>query len=210
MLAEVSEGLGEAMKGLDLRDIPRNSVWRKEAGKVGHELSIGVLALQGSVEEHLRLLASCEGVRPYPVKTADALAQADGLILPGGESTAIALLLHDFQLFEPLKQRIRKGLPVWGTCAGLILLARRIVGEPSHLDAMDITVRRNAYGRQIDSFSATASLPEVADHPPLTFIRAPGSKRRGGRTGTAYPGGTHNRRPAGTAVSHLLSSGADR
>lgn len=141
---------------------------------MGHELSIGVLALQGSVEEHLRLLASCEGVRPYPVKTADALAQADGLILPGGESTAIALLLHDFQLFEPLKQRIRKGLPVWGTCAGLILLARRIVGEPSHLDAMDITVRRNAYGRQIDSFSATASLPEVADHPlPLTFIRAP-------------------------------------
>ena len=126
-------------------------------------VSIGVLSLQGSVEEHLRLLSACEGVQSFPVKSADALNRVDGLILPGG-----------FQLSAPLLGRIRQGLPVWGTCAGLILLAKQLVGEPSHLGVMDITVRRNAYGRQINSFSVTDSIPPVADHPlSLTFIRAP-------------------------------------
>ena len=86
----------------------------------------------------------------------------------------MARLLRDFQLSAPLLGRIRQGLPVWGTCAGLILLAKQLVGEPSHLGVMDITVRRNAYGRQINSFSVTDSIPPVADHPlSLTFIRAP-------------------------------------
>lgn len=137
--------------------------------------TIGVLALQGSFREHLRLLAKLEGVTPLSVKNTEDLARVDGLILPGGESTAQGKLLRDFALLEPLKARIRDGLPVWGTCAGLILLAKHIAGgEPPHLGVMDITVRRNAYGGQLDSFSTAAVLPAVSSEPlPLVFIRAP-------------------------------------
>ena len=151
-------------------------------------VSIGVLSLQGSVEEHLRLLSACEGVQSFPVKSADALNRVDGLILPGGESTTMARLLRDFQLSAPLLGRIRKGLPVWGTCAGLILLAKQLVGEPSHLGVMDITVRRNAYGRQINSFSVTDSIPPVADHPlSLALSALPGSRRRGAASRYCIP-----------------------
>ena len=108
--------------------------------------SVGVLALQGSFSEHLTKLAQLTEVLPVAVKTAADLEQVDRLILPGGESTAISRLLQRTGLSELLKRRVKEGLPVWGTCAGLILLAKNIVGEQPHLGVMDITVRRNAYG----------------------------------------------------------------
>lgn len=135
---------------------------------------IGILSLQGSVIEHQKMLQQLAGVTCLLVKDQETLQKVDGLILPGGESTTIAKLLHQFGLFEPLRQRILAGMPVWGTCAGMILLAKNIVGEEPHLGLMDITVRRNAYGRQIDSFEQKAVLPAIASHPlPLVFIRAP-------------------------------------
>lgn len=138
------------------------------------KLTIGVLSYQGSVEEHLTCLEQLEGVQAVPVKTLSALEQVDSLILPGGESTTISKLLDIFGLAVPLRERIVAGMPVWGTCAGMILLAKEIVGEPAHLGVMDITVRRNAYGSQLDSFSQPAVIPEISEQPiPLTFIRAP-------------------------------------
>lgn len=138
-------------------------------------LQVGVLALQGAVAEHLRLLDRLPGVRGVAVKTAEELVSLDGLILPGGESTAIGRLLRSCGLLEPLRDSIAAGLPAWGTCAGMILLAKRIVGESTvHLGLMDIVVRRNAYGGQLDSFRTEVELPAVcARAVPLVFIRAP-------------------------------------
>ena len=137
-------------------------------------LRIGVLALQGSFAEHLRMLARVDDTIGLPVRTRDELAQVDGLILPGGESTAQARLLRDFDLLNDLEERIGDGLPVWGTCAGLILLAKNIIGEACHLGLMAVTVRRNAFGRQTDSFRRQISLPAVSPQPiDLVFIRAP-------------------------------------
>lgn len=143
--------------------------------------TVGVLALQGSFREHLAMLAKLNDVTPLAVKNTDDLARVDGLILPGGESTAQGKLLRDFKLLEPLRVRIRDGLPVWGTCAGLILLAKQIEGgEPTHLGVMDIAVRRNAYGGQLDSFTAAAVLPGISPEPfPLVFIRAPRIEQAG-------------------------------
>jgi len=136
--------------------------------------TIGVLALQGSVCEHINLLNQLPDVTSMEVKTQKDLEEVDGIILPGGESTTISKLLKDFSLHEPLKERIQNGLPVWGTCAGLILLAKNIVGESPHLGVMDITVHRNAYGRQIDSFMDSHAIPPISETPiPLVFIRAP-------------------------------------
>ena len=135
-------------------------------------LKIGVLSLQGSVEEHLASLRRLPQVKACPVKTLSALQEVDGLILPGGESTTIGKLLRLFSLQEPLKKRIMEGMPVWGTCCGMILLAQHLVGEEAHLGLMDITVRRNAYGRQIDSFHCKAFMQGVGEIP-LVFIRAP-------------------------------------
>ena len=119
------------------------------------------------------MLEQIEGVTPLAVKTMEALEQVDGLILPGGESTTISKLLKLFHLHDPIKERILAGMPVWGTCAGMILLAKEIVGEPAHFGVMDITVRRNAYGTQLDSFTQMAVVPEFSPEPiPLTFIRA--------------------------------------
>ncbi|HCB99691.1 MAG TPA: pyridoxal 5'-phosphate synthase glutaminase subunit PdxT [Ruminococcaceae bacterium] len=137
--------------------------------------TVGVLALQGSFREHLKLLGQIEGIHPIPVKNVQTLQQVDGIILPGGESTTQGKLLKDFSLLEPLKERILSGLPVWGTCAGTILLAKQIAGdEPPHLGVMDITIRRNAYGGQLDSFIDETIIPAVsAQKIPLVFIRAP-------------------------------------
>lgn len=122
----------------------------------------------------MQMLRQLDGVTALEVKTMPALEQVDGLILPGGESTTISKLLKLFHLHEPIKERILAGMPVWGTCAGLILLAKEIVGEESHFGVMDITVRRNAYGTQLDSFTQRAVVPEFSPEPiPLTFIRAP-------------------------------------
>lgn len=137
-------------------------------------VTIGVLSLQGSVAEHIQCLNRLPDVKGVEVKTTQALAQIDGLILPGGESTTMGKLMCFFGLTEPLKQRILEGMPVWGTCAGMILLANNLVNEPAHLGVMDITVRRNAYGRQIDSFTTNVILPDISDREiPLVFIRAP-------------------------------------
>lgn len=145
--------------------------------------SVGVLALQGSFSEHLTKLAQLTEVLPVAVKTAADLEQVDRLILPGGESTAISRLLQRTGLSELLKRRVKEGLPVWGTCAGLILLAKNIVGEQPHLGVMDITVRRNAYGSQLDSFSCRQLLPALGAEPlPLVFIRAPWIEKVGEQT----------------------------
>jgi 5'-phosphate synthase pdxT subunit len=126
----------------------------------------------------MEMLRRLEGVTAIEVKTMEALSQVDGLILPGGESTTISKLLKLFHLHEPIRERIVAGMPVWGTCAGLILLAKEIVGEEAHFGVMDITVRRNAYGTQLDSFIQDVVVPEFAPEPiPLTFIRAPWIER---------------------------------
>lgn len=142
--------------------------------------TIGILSLQGSVEEHRASLSRLCNVREMEVRTPDSLEKVDGIILPGGESTTISKLLRTFGLFEPLRGRIQAGMPVWGTCAGMILLAKEVVGEAPHLGVMDIAVRRNAYGRQADSFSVKKVLPEIHPAPiPLVFIRAPWIERAG-------------------------------
>ena len=128
-------------------------------------VTIGVLSYQGTVIEHIQALSKLEGVTPMEVKTLPALEAVDGLILPGGESTTIAKLLDIFELMEPLRKRILQGMPVWGTCAGEILLAKEIVGEQHHLGVMDLTVRRNAYGRQIDSFTEYAPIHGISETP---------------------------------------------
>lgn len=136
---------------------------------------IGVLALQGGVEEHLKMLEQIEGVKPIAVKNKEELDDLDGLILPGGESTTIGNLLRTYELIDPIREKVQEGLPIWGTCAGMILLAKEIENEDvHHLGVMDIKVRRNAYGRQLGSFQTSAIIKEISSEPLcLTFIRAP-------------------------------------
>jgi 5'-phosphate synthase pdxT subunit len=138
--------------------------------------AIGVLALQGDVAEHVRAIGVAGG-RPVPVRRRSELDAVDGLIIPGGESTTIWKLLDIFDLAEPLRARIDAGMPVFGSCAGMILLADRLVDVASHqqtLGAIDMTVRRNAFGRQVDSFEGDIELSGVAGPPfRAVFIRAP-------------------------------------
>ena len=143
---------------------------------------IGVLALQGDFAEHIASLRACglDGVDAVEVRTLAQLQAVDGLIIPGGESTTIARLLLAFDLMEPLRARIHDGLPVWGTCAGAIMLA----GEVTNLDrppigAMDITVERNAFGRQVDSFEEDLSVTGLDGPLHAVFIRAPVITRAG-------------------------------
>ena len=135
---------------------------------------IGVLALQGDVREHLEALAAL-GIPGAEVRTLEQLDAVDGLIIPGGESTTIARLLLAFGLREPLRERIASGLPVWGTCAGAILLAERAPGlDRPTLGVLDITVERNAFGRQLDSFEADLAIAGLEGGPFRgVFIRAP-------------------------------------
>ncbi|HUR74844.1 MAG TPA: pyridoxal 5'-phosphate synthase glutaminase subunit PdxT [Sporichthya sp.] len=144
---------------------------------------IGVLALQGDVREHLRILESL-GARGVPVRRESELAAVDGLVLPGGESTTIIKLAVAFDLLEPLRAAVKEGLPVYGSCAGMILLADRLTngGGADGIDGqqtiggLDVLVRRNAFGRQVDSFEADLDAPELAepDRPfHAVFIRAP-------------------------------------
>ena len=139
-------------------------------------MRIGVLALQGDVREHLRALAN-SGAEPVPVRRAGELESIDGLVIPGGESTTIAKLAVAFDLLEPLRTRIAGGLPAYGSCAGMILLADRVLdgaaGQQT-LGGLDVTVRRNAFGRQVDSFEETLALTGVPGGPfHAVFIRAP-------------------------------------
>ncbi len=144
---------------------------------------IGVLSLQGSVEEHLAALSILRGVKPVEVNSSAGIKSVDGLILPGGESTTISRLLKIFDMHEPLKRRIEEDMPVWGTCAGMILLAKEVQGETPHLALMDISVKRNAYGRQLGSFRVTLPIPELSTHSiECVFIRAPWVERVWGGT----------------------------
>lgn len=142
-------------------------------------VTIGVLALQGSVIEHIGMLNRIQGVQAIEVKTIEELDLISGLILPGGESTTISKLMNIFGLLDPIRQKIIEGMPVWGTCAGMILLAKEIIGEDGmHLGVMDISVRRNAYGSQLDSFTISKVIQEVCNvEIPLVFIRAPWVER---------------------------------
>jgi 5'-phosphate synthase pdxT subunit len=136
----------------------------------------GVLALQGAFREHAEVLEAL-GVEPVEVRRPDHLSGVDALFLPGGESTTIGRLLESSGVREDLRTRLADGLPVFGTCAGLILLAREVEDEhgtssPSALDALDCTVARNAYGRQRESFEARLSVDGIGGFPGV-FIRAP-------------------------------------
>lgn len=137
--------------------------------------------MQGSVIEHESMLRKI-GVNTLRVLKPEHLEQIDGIILPGGESTTLGKLLKLFSIAEPLKTKIENGLPVFGTCAGLILLAKEIEGEEPHLGVMDIRVRRNAYGRQIDSFIAHEVIEEFSPLPlELVFVRAPAIEKTFGK-----------------------------
>ena len=141
-------------------------------------MKIGVLALQGAFAEHIKMLEKL-GIESFEIRKKSDLSNAvnnndvDGLIIPGGESTVIGKLLYDLDLFDDIKKIILEGLPVFGTCAGLILLARKIENDSrTYLGAMDIKVRRNAYGRQLGSFFTESEFKGIGVIP-MTFIRAP-------------------------------------
>lgn len=140
---------------------------------------IGVLDLQGGVQEHLDHLWRL-GIAGRPVKRPADLQGLAGLILPGGESTCLSRLLTIFDLRAPIERAYEDGLPLWGTCAGAILLARENLGEAPYFGLIDIAINRNAFGSQLDSFRCEAEIPAVACAPvPLTFIRAPKIMRVG-------------------------------
>ncbi len=137
-------------------------------------MRIGVLAAQGAFAEHLAILHQLE-VEALPVRLPRELKELDGLIIPGGESTSISKLMRGFNLMSEMVNLANNGLPIFGTCAGMILLAREISDSDAiPLGLMDITVRRNAFGRQKDSFEAELSIPVLGEKPfPGVFIRAP-------------------------------------
>ncbi|TGA98641.1 pyridoxal 5'-phosphate synthase glutaminase subunit PdxT [Sporolactobacillus shoreae] len=135
-------------------------------------VKIGVLALQGAVSEHVKSLRA-SGADAAEVKHTDDLEDLDGLVLPGGESTTMRRLMDKYELFDAIKSFAERK-PVFGTCAGLILMAQKIEGRTGpHLGILDIDVKRNAYGRQVDSFEADLTIKHVSDHYDGVFIRAP-------------------------------------
>jgi 5'-phosphate synthase pdxT subunit len=153
---------------------------------------IGVLALQGDVREHLQALTAA-GVDAVGVRRPGELAAVDGLVIPGGESTTIVKLARIFDLLEPLRDRVADGLPVYGSCAGMILLADRVDAGGSPIEAtiggIDMTVRRNAFGRQVDSFEEDLDIAGIEGEPVrAVFIRAPW---------------VHEVGPAATAIGHV-------
>ena len=136
---------------------------------------IGVLALQGDVREHVAAVAAC-GLRAVPVRRPSELDAVDALVIPGGESTTMSRLLETFDLLDPLRGRITAGMPAYGSCAGMILLASEILdGRPDQkqLGGLDVVVRRNAFGRQVDSFEADLDVVGFRDPFHALFIRAP-------------------------------------
>ncbi len=139
------------------------------------QLTVGVFALQGDVREHLHLLES-QGARALAVRRPAELDQCEGLVLPGGESTTMAKLARTFDLFDPIRKRLDDGMPALGTCAGMILLADRIldgiVGQET-FGGLDVTVRRNAFGRQVDSFEGDVDFTGLDGPVHAIFIRAP-------------------------------------
>lgn len=146
-----------------------------ELAHTGAGLKVGVLALQGDVREHIRALTGA-GATPFPVRYPEEVGEVDALVMPGGESTTIGKLLDRFELSEPIRERARDGMPLYGTCAGLILMASEIEGRdgaPHRMGLMDMTVERNAYGRQVDSFEADLVVDGLPDPFRAVFIRSP-------------------------------------
>ncbi len=141
---------------------------------------MGVLSLQGAVEEHLRMIKRCgfEGVK---VKTVGDLEKVDRLIIPGGESTAIGKLAKIYNLDREITKKGKEGMPIFGTCAGMILLANKVVGnEQIRFNLIDIVVERNAFGRQVDSFEVDLNIENITGKPfRAVFIRAPYIKKIG-------------------------------
>ena len=140
-------------------------------------IRIGVLALQGAFREHINMLAQL-GVDAVEVRLAKQLAELDGLIIPGGESTSMGLVAERWGLVEPLRNWVHTGRPTWGTCAGMILLANSAAGQKlggqALIGGLDVTVNRNYFGRQVDSFEAELNVPALGDDPfHAVFIRAP-------------------------------------
>jgi 5'-phosphate synthase pdxT subunit len=138
------------------------------------DMRVGVLALQGTFVEHIGILQRL-GVKAPPIRLPRELDRVDGLVIPGGESTTMLRLMESFGLVQPIRKKARDGLPIWGTCAGMILLAKDVAShEMETLGLMDAKVRRNAFGSQIDSFEADLEIPLVGEEPfHAIFIRAP-------------------------------------
>ncbi len=166
-------------------------------------MKAGVLALQGDFREHAAVLADL-GASPVLVRTPEELEGVECLAIPGGESTTIGRLARTHGLVEPIQDRARRGMPVLGTCAGMIVMAREVVGGGSLLELMDLRVTRNAYGRQVQSFEA-----ELEDHAlgegPLrgVFIRAPVVERLGEGVGVLAE---HDGRPVAVEQGHLIAA----
>jgi 5'-phosphate synthase pdxT subunit len=137
---------------------------------------IGVLGLQGDYEKHSEMLSRVENVVTEIVRTPDEIERCDGLIIPGGESTTVGKLMVRYGVDEAIKKRVAEGMAVYGTCMGMIMLAKQIEGlNQFSLGLMDITVRRNAFGRQVDSFECDLKIPAISNGDPIraVFIRAP-------------------------------------
>ena len=161
--------------------------------------------MQGDVREHLAMLTNA-GARAIGVRRPDELGDVDGLVLPGGESTTIAKLARIFEMFDPLKQAIAHGLPVYGTCAGMILLADRVLDGTSDQETFggfDMTVRRNAFGRQVDSFEADLPIAGLKDPFHAVFIRAPWVEETGAEVEVLARAGDH---PVAVRQGHLLAT----
>lgn len=136
-------------------------------------VKIGVFALQGAVREHVRAVEEC-GAEAVVIKLKEQLKEVDGLILPGGESTTMRRLIDKYEFMSELKEFAAAGKPMFGTCAGLILLAKRLVGyDAPHIGVMDVTVERNSFGRQRESFEAELDIAGVAENFAAVFIRGP-------------------------------------
>jgi len=165
---------------------------------------IGVLALQGDVAEHLDTLRRC-GVVAMEVRTVEELGAVDGLVIPGGESPTIGKLLVRSGLDDAIRARARQGMAMYGTCAGMILLATEVTGGPPPLlGVLDVTVARNAYGRQRESFEAPVAAPAIDATPfPVAFIRAPAVTRVGRGVQVL---GTHDGRPVLVRQGRWLAS----
>ena len=167
--------------------------------------AIGVFALQGDVREHLQTLAAL-GADVFPVRRPAELERCDGLVLPGGESTTMAKLARTFELLEPLRKRVAEGMPTFGTCAGMILLADRIedgaAGQET-VGGLDVTVRRNAFGRQVDSFEADLAFRGLDEPVHAVFIRAPWVERTGPEVEVLAETEGH---PVAVRQGHLLAT----
>lgn len=134
---------------------------------------IGVLAMQGAYKEHINILQDLD-VSPVEIRNKNDLQNIDGIIIPGGESTTMGKLIRTLDIYDDLKEKIESGMPVWGTCAGMILLAKSICNDDTvHLGTMDIEVKRNAYGRQLGSFNTKSNVEGIGEDIEMVFIRAP-------------------------------------